>query len=196
METAARRPRRAVHDTARCARRSAPVHPGGPPVWVGGHSDATLRQALRFGDGSYGTGDSAAEITDVQRRLRELADSPGNAGRLTLAAAAFLAPPGIPAASASTGTAAGGTAPTAASVADDLGQLAGAGSRPTRCGCPSQLNTWRGRWNGSLPRSCRSSPENGTQARVWRASRSDSCRSLRQVIMRVDECGQHNQRHI
>src|ERR1700691_2138165 len=56
-----------------------PVTPGGPPVWVGGHSDAALRRALRFGDGWYGTGVSAAELTDVRRRLHELADDTGNA---------------------------------------------------------------------------------------------------------------------
>jgi alkanesulfonate monooxygenase SsuD/methylene tetrahydromethanopterin reductase-like flavin-dependent oxidoreductase (luciferase family) len=35
-----------------------PITPGGPPVWVGGHSDAALRRALRFGDGWYGPGRS------------------------------------------------------------------------------------------------------------------------------------------
>lgn len=49
-----------------------PVTPGGPPVWVGGHSDAALRRALRFGDAWYGTGADAEELTDVRRRLRDL----------------------------------------------------------------------------------------------------------------------------
>jgi hypothetical protein len=49
------------------------------------------------------------------------------ADRLTLASAAFLTPPGIPAAVPSPGRPLGGAAPTAASVADDLGRLAGAG---------------------------------------------------------------------
>jgi probable F420-dependent oxidoreductase len=104
-----------------------PVTPGGPPVWVGGHSDAALRRALRFGDGWYGAGVSAAELTDVRRRLHELADEAGNAKRLTLACAAFLTPPGIPAAVPSPGRPLGGAAPTAASVVDDLGHLAEAG---------------------------------------------------------------------
>jgi alkanesulfonate monooxygenase SsuD/methylene tetrahydromethanopterin reductase-like flavin-dependent oxidoreductase (luciferase family) len=104
-----------------------PVTPGGPPVWVGGHSDAALRRALRFGDGWYGTGVSAADLTDVRRRLHELADGAGNAERLTLACAAFLPPPGIPAAVPSPGRPLGGAAPTAASVVDDLGHLAEAG---------------------------------------------------------------------
>jgi probable F420-dependent oxidoreductase len=114
--------------TLRAARLGVPpVTPGGPPVWVGGHSDAALRRALRFGDGWYGTGASAAELTDVRRRLHELAYDAGNAERLTLASAAFLTPPGIPAAVQSPGRPLGGAAPTAASVVDDLGHLAEAG---------------------------------------------------------------------
>ena len=109
-----------------------PLTPGGPPVWVGGHSDAALRRALRFGDGWYGTGADADEVTDVRRRLREIAASPGfadagTADRLTIASAEFLTPPGIPAAVASPGRPLGGAAPTPASVADDLGKLAEAG---------------------------------------------------------------------
>jgi probable F420-dependent oxidoreductase len=115
--------------TLRAARLGVPpVTPGGPPVWVGGHSDAALRRVLRFGDGWYGTGVSAAEVTDAGRRLRELAEGTGeDARRLTLAAAAFLTPPGIAAAVPSPGRPLGGTAPSAASVVDDLGQLAQAG---------------------------------------------------------------------
>jgi probable F420-dependent oxidoreductase len=104
-----------------------PVTPGGPPVWVGGHSDAALRRALRFGDGWYGTGVNAAEVTDVRHRLRELAGGTGDAGRLTLASAAFLTPPGIAAAMPSPGRPIGGAVPTAASVVHDLGRLAEAG---------------------------------------------------------------------
>jgi probable F420-dependent oxidoreductase len=144
--------------TLRAARLGVPpVTPGGPPVWVGGHSDAALRRALRFGDGWYGTGADAAELRDVRRRLREVAAGTGVAGtevvgtgvagtgvvgtgvagtgfagtgfadRLTIASAEFLTPPGIPAAVPSPGRPLGGAAPTAASVADDLGQLAEAG---------------------------------------------------------------------
>ena len=109
-----------------------PVTPGGPPLWIGGHSDAALRRALRFGDGWYGTGVSAAELTDVRRRLHELDGDIGKGGtgqaeRLTLAAAAFLTPPGIPAVTSAPGRPLGGDAPTAASVVDDLGRLAEAG---------------------------------------------------------------------
>lgn len=81
--------------TLRAARLGVPpATRGGPPVWVGGHSDVALRRALRFGDGWYGTGTTAAEVTAVGRRLRELAGGTGNTGHLTLASAAFLTPPG------------------------------------------------------------------------------------------------------
>jgi probable F420-dependent oxidoreductase len=140
--------------TLRAARLGVPpITPGGPPVWVGGHSDAALRRALRFGDGWYGTGADAAEVTDVRRRLRQVAadtafadtafadtafadtafadtafvDTGAAADRLTIASAEFLTPPGIPAAVSSPGRPLGGAAPTPASVADDLGQLAEAG---------------------------------------------------------------------
>lgn len=105
-----------------------PVTPGGPPVWVGGHSDAALRRALRFGTGWYGTGVGAAEVEDVRRRLRTLAKDPSAADRLVLASAAFLTPPGIPAVVPAPGRPLGGSAATAASTVDDLRQLADAGS--------------------------------------------------------------------
>ncbi|MEU8516019.1 TIGR03619 family F420-dependent LLM class oxidoreductase [Kitasatospora sp. NPDC048722] len=104
-----------------------PVTRGGPPVWVGGHSDAALRRALRFGDGWYGTGADAAELTDVKNRLRGLASTEEQAERLTLASAAFLTPPGIPAAVPAPGQPLGGSSPTAASVAEALGKLTEAG---------------------------------------------------------------------
>ncbi|MFF9020214.1 TIGR03619 family F420-dependent LLM class oxidoreductase [Streptomyces eurythermus] len=103
-----------------------PVTPGGPPVWVGGHSDAALRRVVRFGDGWYGSGVDAAEVTDVRCRLRDLAGAE-HADRLTLASSGFLTPPGFPAALAPPGRPLGGAAPTAASVADDLARLAEAG---------------------------------------------------------------------
>lgn len=103
-----------------------PVTVGGPPVWVGGHSDAALRRTVRLGDGWYGTGVDAAEVTDVRRRLSDLAGAE-HVDRLTLASAAFLTPPGIPAVVPPPGRPLGGAEPTAASVVDDLGRLAEAG---------------------------------------------------------------------
>ena len=104
-----------------------PFAPGGPPIWIGGHSDAALRRVLRFGAGWYGTGVDAAEVIDVRRRLRSLANDPAEADRLTLAAAGFLTPPGIPPAVPAPGRPLGGTTPTAATVAAELAQLADAG---------------------------------------------------------------------
>ncbi|SOB85863.1 probable F420-dependent oxidoreductase, Rv2161c family [Streptomyces sp. 1331.2] len=114
--------------TLRAARLGvSPVTRGGPPVWVGGHSDAALRRALRFGDGWYGTGVDAADLADVRRRLRELAETEERAERLTLASAVFLTPPGIPAVVPPPGQPLGGLAPTAATVVDALGKLAESG---------------------------------------------------------------------
>jgi probable F420-dependent oxidoreductase len=104
-----------------------PLTAGGPPVWVGGHSDVALRRALRFGAGWYGTGIDADGLADVRNRLRTLAPDSTDAERLTLASAQFLTPPGIPAITEAPGRALGGEKPSAASVADDLGRLAEAG---------------------------------------------------------------------
>lgn len=57
----------------------------------------------------------------------ELAVGEADAGRLTLASAEFLTPPGIAAVVPPPGRPLGGDAPTAASVVDDLGRLAEAG---------------------------------------------------------------------
>lgn len=91
-----------------------------------------LRSALRFGEGWYGTGTGAdaEEVTDVRRRLRELAPDARDAAPLALAPAAFLIPSGVPAAVPPPGRPLGGAAPTAASVVDDLGRLTEADSPP------------------------------------------------------------------
>ncbi|MGP9022251.1 hypothetical protein ACT1U9_28105 [Streptomyces sp. BR1] len=89
-------------------------------------SDAALRRALRFGDGWYGSGVGAAEVTGVRDRLRDLGGTE-DADRLTLASAVFLTPPGVPAVVPPPGRPLGGAEPTAASVVDDLGRLAEAG---------------------------------------------------------------------
>ncbi|MCP2312596.1 hypothetical protein [Kitasatospora paracochleata] len=59
--------------------------------------------------------------------MRELATVEQQAERLTLASAAFLTPPGIPAAAPTPGQPLGGDSPTAASVAEALVDLAEAG---------------------------------------------------------------------
>ena len=92
-----------------------PLTPGGPPVWIGGHSDVALRRALRFGAGWYGTGIDADGVRDVRTRLRALAQDPANAPILApapvnaptpaAAPAAGRAPAAAPATDAATGDA-------------------------------------------------------------------------------------------
>ncbi|MFD0562229.1 TIGR03619 family F420-dependent LLM class oxidoreductase [Kitasatospora saccharophila] len=108
----------------------APVTAGGPPVWVGGHSEAALRRVLRFGDGWYGTGVDAGQVREVRRRLGELAGSgPGgpDVERLAVAGAVFLTPPGVPVAVEAPGRPLGGAVASAGSVVAELGALAEAG---------------------------------------------------------------------
>jgi len=64
-----------------------PVQPGGPPIWVGGRSDAALRRTARFGDGYVGYMLSPESFTDRMGRIRELAK---DAGRGTTPIAAAL----------------------------------------------------------------------------------------------------------
>jgi probable F420-dependent oxidoreductase len=42
---------------------------GGPPILVGGRSDAALRRALRFADGWHGVGETPEQILGVRERL-------------------------------------------------------------------------------------------------------------------------------
>ena len=142
-----------------------PATPAGSALWIGGHSDAALRRALRFGDGWYGTGVSPAELTDVRRRLHELVDGTGKAERFTLAAAAFLTPPGIPAITSAPGRPLGGDAPTAASVVDDLGRLAESGLTTCTLWLPIAAEHVERRWTGSPPKSRRSSAEAPSRTR-------------------------------
>ncbi|MEU6356544.1 TIGR03619 family F420-dependent LLM class oxidoreductase [Streptomyces sp. NPDC047072] len=104
-----------------------PATPGGPPVWVGGHSDTALRRAVRLGDGWYASALDAGELTDKIGRLRKAAADPADADRLTIASVQFLSPPGFPGEVPSERRPLGGAKPTAASVVDDLGRLAEAG---------------------------------------------------------------------
>jgi probable F420-dependent oxidoreductase len=59
-----------------------PLTPGGPPVLVGGASDAALKRALRFGYGWTGVGLDPDGISEVRRRLerfgRELGRDAGD----------------------------------------------------------------------------------------------------------------------
>ena len=104
-----------------------PVTPGGPPVWIGGHSDTALRRALRCADGWYASALDADELAERLRRLRELAVDPHDADRLTVASIQFLSPPVAPGEVPPGRRPLGGPKPTPGSVVDDLGHLAEAG---------------------------------------------------------------------
>jgi probable F420-dependent oxidoreductase len=107
-----------------------PRTPAGPPVWVGGHSDAALRRALRYGDAWHGFGLDAPGLTEVRARLAELGEEAGRdpATPLELTAGQVLVPPGFEAAVQLPGwRPLGGAEPSAERVREELGQLADAG---------------------------------------------------------------------
>jgi probable F420-dependent oxidoreductase len=54
-----------------------PATQGGPPIWIGGDSDAALRRALRFGDAWHGHDLSPEQLRQVRGRLDVLAPSTG-----------------------------------------------------------------------------------------------------------------------
>ncbi|MHC3469683.1 TIGR03619 family F420-dependent LLM class oxidoreductase [Streptomyces sp. 7R007] len=105
-----------------------PRTPGGPPVWIGGQSDAALRRALRYGDAWHGSGIDAAGLTEVRRRLAALGEETGrDPGTLGLTAGAFLVPPGFTPVVQPPGRPLGGPTASAESVREELGALAEAG---------------------------------------------------------------------
>ena len=54
-----------------------PQTKGGPPILVGGYSDAALRRTLRFGEKWGGFMDSPERIREVRERLEDLAEGTG-----------------------------------------------------------------------------------------------------------------------
>jgi probable F420-dependent oxidoreductase len=54
-----------------------PIQPGGPPIWVGGTSDAALRRAAEYGDGWHAVGSRPEALAEGRRRLDEFAREPG-----------------------------------------------------------------------------------------------------------------------
>jgi probable F420-dependent oxidoreductase len=56
---------------------TSPQTKGGPPILVGGYSDAALRRVLRFGEKWGGFMDSPERIHEVQERLKRLAEGVG-----------------------------------------------------------------------------------------------------------------------
>jgi probable F420-dependent oxidoreductase len=56
---------------------TSPRTEGGPPILVGGYSDAALRRALRFGEKWGGFSDSPERIREVRERLERLSEEVG-----------------------------------------------------------------------------------------------------------------------
>ena len=54
-----------------------PLTPGGPPVLIGGYSDAAFNRAARFGAGWMGVKDSPGKIAEVRERLIRLGEESG-----------------------------------------------------------------------------------------------------------------------
>lgn len=100
-----------------------PLTPGGPPVWVGGHSDAALGRAARFGAGWHGTGVVPDDVAELRERIEVQCGRVGrDPGELQLSTVCFLAPPGM-AAGPLPGAPLGGAGATAQRIVDDLGLL-------------------------------------------------------------------------
>ncbi|WP_194899362.1 TIGR03619 family F420-dependent LLM class oxidoreductase [Catenulispora pinisilvae] len=104
-----------------------PRTPDGPPIWVGGGSDAALRRALRFGAAWHGSGDPEA-VTATRARLARLAEGTDrDPDTLDVTIVSMLLPPGFELSGKSPGPLLGGDRPSKESIADELGRLAQAG---------------------------------------------------------------------
>ena len=68
---------------------------GGPPIWVGGNTDAGLRRALRLGDGWHGFEVYPEQMPDVNERLARIGGEVGrDPAELDLSVVRGLIPPG------------------------------------------------------------------------------------------------------
>jgi probable F420-dependent oxidoreductase len=72
-----------------------PKREGGPPIWVGGNTEAALRRALRLGSGWHGFEVFPDEIPQLRERLERLGSEIGrDPTELELSVARGLIPPG------------------------------------------------------------------------------------------------------
>lgn len=63
-----------LHNTRLSTR---PLAPDGPPIWVGGNSDAALRRSLRFAGAWHGLAVEPEEMPGYRRRLERLGEEVG-----------------------------------------------------------------------------------------------------------------------
>ena len=66
--------------------RPRPLQPNGPPIWVGGSSNAAIRRAAERGDGWLPQGTLKKDMPAAIERLHELRDAAGRHGDFTIGA--------------------------------------------------------------------------------------------------------------
>ncbi|TYB60572.1 LLM class flavin-dependent oxidoreductase [Nonomuraea sp. PA05] len=67
-----------------------PVTAGGPPIWVGGHTDAALRRAARLGQGWIAGGSSSVPYAQLAERARAAWTAEGRTARPRMVALAYF----------------------------------------------------------------------------------------------------------
>jgi probable F420-dependent oxidoreductase len=102
-----------------------PATPGGPPILVGGNSDAALRRAARLGDGWHGFDVPPEDMPATAARLARHAEAAGrDAAALELSVVRGFVPPGLEQDSFLRRRSLGGSAD---EVVDELGRYAQGG---------------------------------------------------------------------
>jgi probable F420-dependent oxidoreductase len=106
---------------------SRPLTPGGPPIWVGGLSDAALRRALRFSEAWHGTGASPAEIAALVGRLEAIAEQQESQQHLDITTVNLVMPPVGVHNGFEFGHPLGGRQPTPESIVEELAAIEASG---------------------------------------------------------------------
>jgi probable F420-dependent oxidoreductase len=74
---------------------TTPRTSGGPPIWVGGNTDAGIRRALRHGDGWHGFEVYPEEMPQIHEQMARIGEEVGrDPAELELSVARGLIPPG------------------------------------------------------------------------------------------------------